>query len=126
MLFIKTDRRITKNSEGFTLIELIVVIAIISILAAVLVGNYAGYVKEAKESICNTNCVKLERMYQAHLDMKNIQHSDLVFEQYLQKYGKIRCPDHGVISYVNGKVQCSVHIRENDSENNDADVPFLD
>ncbi|MGN0666753.1 MAG: type II secretion system protein [Huintestinicola sp.] len=41
--------------KGFTLIELIVVIAIVGVLAAILVPTMIGYVKDSKYSTANTN-----------------------------------------------------------------------
>lgn len=59
--------------KGFTLIELIVVIAIIGVLAAILVPSMIGYIEKAKIQGANTNAGTLHKAINAYI-------SDLTFE----------------------------------------------
>ncbi|ABO51551.1 hypothetical protein Dred_3049 [Desulforamulus reducens MI-1] len=125
---ISENRNKKVYDKGFTLVEIIAVIAMMTILISIAVTYLFGYVERTKKDVCNTNCLKLERMYEVHLSEGNGIHSEVAFAQYLQDYGVNICPKQGDIRYVDGKVQCSVHpTRRDDDENNDkgGSVPYL-
>lgn len=45
-----------KNKRGFTIVELVIVIAVIGILAAVLIPTFSGVVENANKSAAYSNC----------------------------------------------------------------------
>ncbi|HCX03242.1 MAG: prepilin-type N-terminal cleavage/methylation domain-containing protein [Tissierellales bacterium] len=118
--YLKTNTQISKNrklNKGFTLIELVVIIAIISILSAIAVPRFIHYTAFAKETVCKTNCGQAERMYEAFLIEEDIENTDIIFDQFmLENYSDI-CPKDGVIYYLDGKINCKIH--EGISENTD-------
>ena len=44
-------QKFRKSNKGFTLVELIVVIAILGVLAAILVPQYTGYVERSRQGV---------------------------------------------------------------------------
>ncbi len=65
-------KRVKKNNKGFTLVELIIVLAIIAILVAVLAPNYVRYVDRSRWSSDRNDCESLlQEIRTAIVDTQN-------------------------------------------------------
>jgi len=108
-----------KKSNGCALAELIVVIALLGIIAAIAIPRLTGFKSMAEERACNANRITVERMYSAFLLQK--VHNDSIFNQfYIENFDEV-CPANGAISYGDGKMECSVH--ESGSNRDEEEAP---
>ena len=113
------------NKYGFTLIELVTVVAILAILSSLIIQSFSPLLTKVKKQTCMHKCSKLEQVYESQLILANINHNDGLFQSLLDTYG-IKCPSGGTIDYDGTKVTCSKHMRiDEPGETEDNSVPYL-
>lgn len=71
-MFYKALQKRKNNKKAFTLIELIVVIAIIGVLVAILVPTMTGFVNEAKQSTADANARTVFSIAQAEATFEQV------------------------------------------------------
>lgn len=65
-----------KKNGGFTLVELIVVVAILAVLMAILIPQYIQYVARARKQTCNSNCYELSSLLNMETGLRGMPLSD--------------------------------------------------
>lgn len=98
-------------AEGFTLLEMLIVVAIIAVLVAIAIPVFSSQLERAREATCQSNRKALEELVKADYmsdglmsDYQTIFNEDYDTAIYT-------CPDGGAFSIDGdtGKVSCSVH-----------------
>ncbi|MEG0177878.1 type II secretion system protein, partial [Anaerorhabdus sp.] len=103
-----------KRKNGFTLIELIVVIAILAVLGMLLVPQISGYIDASQSATCANNRKLIERsiaLSEANdVDPTTLTTLDAIkaANGSIYKGGEV-CPKNGKISINNRKVTCELH-----------------
>ena len=118
------------KNKGFSMVELIIVIAIMMVLAGVLAPMLLKYIKKSKEAHCvnNREAIKSEfdaQCAEGNVDLDNNEEVEKVLNDVLARLNYepadtgnntfyCGCKEKGVISYkiVNGQIldlECSVH-----------------
>ncbi len=104
----RTDKR------GFSLVELVVVIAILGVLAAILTPQFVKYIEKSRAGVCAANLSALARDMLAESIYQQSDDMDALLQATLSSQaGQTVCPSGGTItvtgSSANFVLNCSVH-----------------
>lgn len=100
------------NNAGFTLMEVLVVVAIIGLLAAIAVPNYIHALEQSRDDVCAANVDIISTQVERHrMATGNLpQPGDLTLVEYLTASNyltrPVECPWGGTYRLENGRVVC--------------------
>jgi competence protein ComGC len=102
------------REEGFSLLELMVVIVIIGVLVSIAVVSFTVSVRASKKTVCKTNLRIIEEqvlVYRVKYDENPPTLQDLVPE-FINKEDALRCPESGeayIYDPATGDASCPYH-----------------
>ncbi len=104
------DMRSHRRNKAFTLMELLIVVAIIAVLVAIAIPVFGGKLDKAQEAACQANRRSLYAQVVVEHMLSNRPYSEL-FDEFVGSAGK--CPCGGAFSWEDsgdtGIVHCDYH-----------------
>jgi prepilin-type N-terminal cleavage/methylation domain-containing protein len=112
-----TGSKKNRSDEGFTLVELIIVIAIMAVLASAVGLGVVKYLEKSRESNCINTRKTMENEYlleKAEIEEKRNnsgENTEYTVDEYLKAHdGEYSCDSHGTFEELaDGSIGCSVH-----------------
>jgi len=112
--------------SGFSLTEVIAVLAVLSILSAILIPIIGGMIRSVQTNICHMNMIKANDYYEAWLLVNRKDHNEMNYRSFCDPYTQKLCPIGGEPTYSNGTILCSIHATTDDFNDTDpTEVPYL-
>ncbi len=104
-------KKVIKNKKGFTLVELIVCIAIIAILAAVLVPALMGYIKKSNLSKAKSNVQSAYTAVSTYISDCEVANKapNADIKQGLEQSGKAKLDSHYTVNMKNNICESIVY-----------------
>ena len=105
--------------KGFSLVELIIIIAIVSVLATIGISNFGNIRESAAKKVCGYNLQVLYKEFQVYLTVNQIDsnignpHTSFLLEHDIENTEV--CPLGGTVAYIDKNFTCSIHYTDRKS-----------
>jgi prepilin-type N-terminal cleavage/methylation domain-containing protein len=115
---------VSKKTKGFTIVEIVVVLTILSVLAGAGIPTMLKYIDNAKEKLCLSNKLTMVRLFKSYSmlypDHDSLQEVLDCENEFLKKdFESLKCPSGGQLSAVDVHVICSIHDVDTDTNPED-------
>jgi prepilin-type N-terminal cleavage/methylation domain-containing protein len=104
-----------KSRTGFTLIEIMIVVAVIATILAIAIPNFIGSSEKSRKIICIANLTKMDEAVDQWVLQENISPGTAISESEVVRNiqgGKPKCPSGGIYAFyvvgVKPQVTCSL------------------
>ena len=113
---------VKKSNAGFTLVEIMVVVAVIAIILAIAIPNFLGSSEKSRRTICIANLTKIDMAIDQWVLEENISPGTAISESDADsicnnniKGGRPKCPGGGVYVFhvvgVSPQITCSLEAK---------------
>lgn len=102
-------RGVVLTKKGFTLIELIIVLAIILTLSGLAFLGYGLLTESADRRVCETNLAKIDYVYRVQKELEPSLTKEDFFAHLSVYFVVIECPADGSFYLENGVFGCTKH-----------------
>ncbi|NLU23424.1 MAG: prepilin-type N-terminal cleavage/methylation domain-containing protein [Clostridiales bacterium] len=104
-----------EQKKGFTLLEMLIVIAVIAILLAVAIPAFTHQLEKAREATCAANRRSLLAVLKSDMMLEDYATLEDAYKVHAEKEGndwaaQYKCPSGGKITVSDNVVYCSIHL----------------
>ena len=96
------------KKQGFTLVEIMIVVAIIGVLAAIAIPSFQRSRQTARANICVNNLRLIDSAYEQFLMASGSTEdpTEAQVQEYMRGGDMVECPENGAYTWVDGDASC--------------------